>query len=327
MRKSSKEKRSRIRDEKSYIKFVFILLFAFLFIYAVSIILMLSWGFLTSLKSHTDFGVPGNNVIGFPDLDVNSPLNSREQFFNLSNYTLIFGKFKINNTIVFFSGSKVVEHRVNASFIEMVFNSIIYSCGNAIIQSIVPAVMGYACAKYKNKFSSLLYITSIVVMSLPIVGAYPSEITLLRNLGLYDTIYGNFIQRFSFTGMYFLVFYEYFDAVSDTYQEAASIDGASQFKIMSIIYLPLAMSMLGSVFLIKFIYFWNDYLVIKMYLPTFPTLSYSIYWMIYRESNYEINRIPIKVAACMILAVPTLILFVVLRDKLFRNMTLGGIKE
>lgn len=322
-----KAERKKVDIADIVVKVIIWLLGILLALYALSIIVMLLWGLLTSLKSHTDFGVPGNNVIGFPNLDPNDPSNSRQQFFFWENYTKIFGQFNIVDSITFFSGDRLVEHRVDANFWLMTLYSFIYAGGNGIIQALVPAVMGYMCAKYKYKFSTVIYITVIVVMSLPIVGAYPSEITLLRNLGLYDTFLGNFIQRFSFTGMYFLVFYEFYDAMSDTYREAASIDGASQWTVMVRIYLPLSFTMVGSVLLIRFIFFWNDYTAVNMYMPTHPTLSYAVYWMVYRVSNFEFNRVPIKVAACMILALPTLILFVVLRGKLLGNMTLGGIKE
>lgn len=302
-------------------------LFVLLVAYSLSIVIMLLWGVLTSLKAHTDFGVPMNNIIGFPNLDPNNPINSRNEFFKLANYTKIFKQFYIEDTISFFQGQNLVEHKVAANFWVMLLYSLIYSFGNSIIQAFVPAIVGYLCAKYNYKFSKVIYVTVLVVMSLPIVGAYPSEITLLRNLGLYDTFFGNFIQRFSFTGMYFLVFYEFFKSMSDTFREAAEVDGASQLSIMLRIYLPLAFNMIGSVLLIKFVFFWNDYTAVNMYMPTHPTLSYSIFWMVYKNSNWEFNRVPIKVAACMILALPMLVIFIVLRDRLMGNMTLGGIKE
>ncbi len=309
------------------VKTAAIVLLVLLVAYSLSIFAMLLWGLLTSLKAHTDFGVPTNNIIGFPNLDPNDPVNSRNEFFRFANYTKIFSQFYIEDTISFFQGQNLVDHKVAANFWVMLLYSIIYSLGNGLIQAFVPAIVGYLCAKYNYKFSKVVYVTVLVVMSLPIVGAYPSEITLLRNLGLYDTFFGNFVQRFSFTGMYFLVFYEYFKGMSDTYREAAEIDGASQWTVMARIYIPLAFNMIGSVLLIKFVFFWNDYTAVNMYMPTHPTLSYSIFWMVYKNTNWEFNRVPIKVAACMILAIPMLVIFVVLRDKLMGNMTLGGIKE
>ena len=87
-----KAERKKVDIADIVVKVIIWLLGILLALYALSIIVMLLWGLLTSLKSHTDFGVPGNNVIGFPNLDPNDPSNSRQQFFFWENYTKIYTK-------------------------------------------------------------------------------------------------------------------------------------------------------------------------------------------------------------------------------------------
>lgn len=315
------------------VKIVVGIVAAVLLLYMASMLFMLLWGILSSLKSQDDFMT---NILGLPRINEpwkgkDDPRSSYYYLVRFKNYADVISQFRYSTSTSFYSGSNLVSHSSEQTFFTLLLSSILYSAGNGLLQSIVPAIMAYMCAKYPYKFSKAVYTVVLIVMTLPIIGAYPSELILLRNLGIYDTWYGNFIQRFSFTGMYFLVFYELFRGLPDTFSEAAEIDGASQLVVMVKIYLPLAVKMIGSVFLIKFIFFWNDFSSIELYMPTHHTLAYYIYLLSTNNPPETKGDIvittPLKISACMILAVPTIILFLALQNKLMGSMTLGGIKE
>ena len=80
----------------------------------------------------------------------------------------------------------------------------------------------------------------------------------------------------------------------------------------------------ATVFLIKFIEFWNDYSTPLLYLPTHPTLAYGVQDM---STNGDINKVLERIASCMVLALPITILFIVFRNKIMGNVTMGGVKE
>ena len=75
-------------------------------------------------------------------------------------------------------------------------------------------------------------------MILPIIGAMPSELRILKSIGLYDTIFSGWILRANFLGVYFLVFHANFKAIPHSYAEAARIDGASKIQQVWHITLP-----------------------------------------------------------------------------------------
>ena len=331
MKNVTVKKRQKISG--TAVKIVIGVVCAVLIAYMLSMLFMLFWGLLSSFKSQDDFAV---NVLGLPKINApwkgkDDPRSSYKYLVQFKNYKDVISQFRYVAETSFYQGSKLVSHTRQQSFFTLLLSSVLYAAGNGFLQAIIPAIMAYMCAKYAYKFSKAVYMVVLVVMTLPIIGAYPSELILLRNLGLYDTWYGNFIQRCSFTGMYFLVFYELFKGMPDTYSEAAEIDGASQLVVMVRIYLPLAAKMIASVFLIKFIFFWNDFSSIELYMPTHQTLAYYIYLLSTNNTPETTSDVPVTtpliISACMILAVPTIILFLALQNKLMGSMTLGGIKE
>ena len=225
--------------------------------------------------------------------------------------------------------------RTQVGFLEIIINSICYAVGGAFVNAAITCLVAYLAAKYDYAYSKILYGIVIVVMVVPIVGAQASEIEVLTNLGLYNTRFGFIILKAGFVGMYFLVFYETFKGIPMTYTEAAMIDGASDWYIMTKIYLPLVVNVFTTVALITFIQYWNDYQMAMLYMPDYPTLAYFLFKVQSASHkisvtgvNYAIglDRPPIKMAATVVLMTPILIIFISLHEKLMGNLSIGGIK-
>ena len=314
-----------------------VLVLAALIIYALLLILMLFWGLLTSLKANSDY-IAGN-ALGFPDLSVpgmdlpnGSHFLSAKEALNFGNYKRIFSLFKIKSIPMKYFSAIFGEIDGPASttftFSDFILNSFVYSIICSFVHAFVAFACAYLCAKYKFRFSGFIYVVMLVVMAIPIVGSSPSMITLLRDLAIFDTYFAMVILNFNFTGMYFFVFHAHLSGLSDTYVEAAEIDGASQLGILFRIILPLCAKVFFTVFLLQFIQTWNDYQTPILYYPNHPTMSYAIHKM-HTQSNGDMDllSVPSKIAGCMILAIPVFTLFVAFNKMLMGNLTMGGLKE
>jgi ABC-type glycerol-3-phosphate transport system permease component len=171
----------------------------------------------------------------------------------------------------------------------------------------------------------------LVVMAIPIVGSSPAMVSLLRDLGIHDTIFAMVALNFNFTGIYFFVFHAYLTGISDTYVEAAEIDGASQLGVFIKIIFPLCLKTFFTVFLLQFIQTWNDYQTPLLYYPNHPTLAYAVFRMTNNtggaDKGMEYQGVPQRVAGCMVLAIPIFAIFVAFNKLLMGNLTMGGLKE
>lgn len=322
-------------------RIVVYVLCALLIFYSLTLLLSLYWGLITSLKNSYEFSsLEAWNKVGFPNLDKNAKFNSYEEFFHFKNYVLIFQNLKYFRVETFYQGQNLVVHQAGnaandyqVSMLGMLGNTLMYTVGGAAIYAFMPCMTAYLCSKYDDfKLSGIIFVVYLFMMCMPIVGNYPTELTFLRNAGLYDSIFGNYVQKMTGSGMYFFVYYAYFKGVSNTYREAAEIDGAPQIVIMFGIYFPLAIKMVATVFLIQFVNLWNDYQTPLLYLPTFPTLAYAIFLLNSDDSSKlaglrNLYGVTPKMAGCMLLAVPITIIFVIFKERLMGDVSLGGIKE
>ena len=290
-------------------------------VYAISVIGSLLWGVLTSLKHDVDFY---DNLLGLPNMEI-----WEKKHGNIfTNYINLFSSLVDTPEREFYQGWNLDQYVFNKSrvdFFGFVLNTLLYAGGTAFCGAFAPCIMGYMCAKFKYKFSGFIYGFVLLVMVMPMVGNTTAMITLMRRLCIYDTIWGMWLKGLTFANTYFLIFYAFFSGTSDTYAEAAQLDGASYFRVMFTIYLPLAIKTFSTVFLLQFVAMYNDYNTSLLYIPTHPTLAYAV--LKFGGQHNSGADVPFRFAAAMALAMPMVIVFVIFKNKLMGNISVGGVKE
>ncbi len=283
-------------EKKRKIQPIQVVLFSILLLYVVSLFVIVFWALMTSFRSPEDFY---NNMAGLP------------KEFELNLFTAYEN----------FIGTDISGNQYG--FLDLLKNAVLYSLGCAVMSTLTPCIVAYLCAKFKYKFSNVIYMTVIIVMIIPIVGNQPSEIKMAQILGIYDTIWGMWIMKTTFLGMYFLIFHAIFSSLPNGYAEAAKIDGAGNVQIMFRIMFPLAKNTIITVGLLMFISFWNDYSVPMVYIPSYPVLASALVDISSIGSGLDI---PVVMAATMILFIPMFVVFLVLQKRLMGNLTAGGLK-
>lgn len=278
------------------------LMLVFLGIYVISMAVPLLWAFFTSFKSNPEFRL---NVIGLP----------KEWAWN---YETVFEQFTVRvNT-----DTGVVNIGMGLMYVY----SVLYAVGCAFFNTLVPCTTSYCCARFSHwHFSKLVYAAVIVTMALPIVGNLPSEIRVAKALGLYDQIWGLWVMKANFLGMYFLVFYNSFKSMAVGFREAAKIDGAGNFRIFMNVEFPLIKNTFFTVMLINFITYWNDYQGALIYLPSYPTIALGMYWVANSPENV-MSAMPMRMTGAMMMLIPILVIFLIFHKRLLNNLTVGGLK-
>ncbi len=320
------------KTKKSF-QIVNVITFTLLALFAITLIVILAWGLLTSLKSYDDFKYNGNKLFGLPDLTADGAKTA----LALGNYRRILFStvFQFNGTDASYYSALFGYvrniHEGMFTFTDYLLNSFIYSIICSFVHAFVAFLCAFLCSKYKFRFSEIIYVVMLVVMAIPIVGSSPAMIELLRDLAIYDTVFAMVLLNFNFTGIYFFVFYAHLSGISNTYMEAAEIDGATQIGIFFKIIFPICLKVFFTVFLLQFIQTWNDYQTPWLYYPNHPTLSYAV-WRMTRNtgganSGNKYQGIPQQVAGCMVLALPVFVLFLAFNKLLMGNLTMGGLKE
>ena len=279
-----------------------IILYVIVAVYCLSMVYVLLFGLINSLKDATDF--EWLNPFGFPH---------KEFGWNFDNYSKVLKEFKVSSMSM--GGEEV-------GFMGMFVNSLLYAVFMSLFSMVTQIMVAYAIAKYDFRLKPLLYGVAVIVMLLPIIGSLASEVQMADTFNFRNNLLGICLMKCKYAGLYFLVFYATFRSVSWTYAEAAQIDGAGHLKIFIEIMLPLIKSTVFAVFILLFIEFWNDYYTPMIFLPQSPTMSYGLF--VFQTDNRASQ--PIQLAACLLTCLPILVLFVVFKNKIMGNVTMGGLK-
>ena len=272
-------------------------------IFALMIIVPLFWAIITSFKYEIDFI---RNKVGFP--------NPRFGW-RIDNYTAAFSKMTIEVTAA--SGQ-----RLKFNMIGMMANTIWYTLLYSIFPLIGDIATSYGCARYKSRWGSLMYGMVIVMMIVPIIGSTGSSLDTSRMMGAYDNpLVAAIWQMKPSGGSRFLVCYSLFKGIDKAYSEAAFIDGAGNWKVFMTIMIPMAKNILMVYWVTGLIGYWNDWNAAYIYFPGHPTIAYGLWRFTQGRAS-----VPVQLAGCVILAVPMIILFALIKDHLIGKISFGGIK-
>jgi sn-glycerol 3-phosphate transport system permease protein len=160
-----------------------------------------------------------------------------------------------NYTRVLAAGTKQASEPVA----RMLTNSFISAIGIAVGKILISILSAYAVVYFRFPFRRTAFWIIFMTLMLPVeVRIYPTY-KVVADLKLLDTYTGIILPLIaSATGT--LLFRQFFMTVPDELLEASKIDGAGPFRFFKDTLLPLSMTTIAALFVIQFIYGWNQYL-------------------------------------------------------------------
>jgi sn-glycerol 3-phosphate transport system permease protein len=141
----------------------------------------------------------------------------------------------------------------------MMLNSFVMAVGIAVGKILISILSAFAIVYFRFPFRKTAFWIIFITLMLPVeVRIYPTY-KIVADIGLLDTYTGLILPLIaSATGT--LLFRQFFMTVPDELLEASKIDGAGAFRFFKDTLLPLSMTTMAALFVIQFIYGWNQYL-------------------------------------------------------------------
>ncbi len=188
------------------------------------------------------------------------------------------------------------------------------------------ALNGYVMAKWRSRFADLIFTLLLIGSFVPLqLYLIPLAITL-RELNIYGTTAGlvliHTVYGIPLTTMLFRNFYV---ALPDELVRAAIMDGAGFFKIFFSVILPLSPAIAIVAVILVFSGIYNDFLFALTFGETGKRPIMAAVQNIV-ASSYGIKEYNVNIAAVMISALPTLLLFLVAGRFFVRGLTQGALK-
>ena len=186
--------------------------------------------------------------------------------------------------------------------------------GIAVGKIVISVLSAYAIAFFRFPFRMVAFWTIFITLMLPVEVRIIPTYSVMAGLGLINTFTGLTMPLIA-SATATLLFRQVFLAVPDELFEAARMDGAGPWRFLRDILLPVSAANVAALFVILFVYGWNQYLwpLLVATDPRLDTVVIGIVKMIGTEAAVEWN----KVMATAVLALMPPIVVVLLMQRWF----------
>lgn len=202
-------------------------------------------------------------------------------------------------------------------------NSLYLAVTTSTIQIISAAMAAYAFSKIKFRGRESLFKVYLATMMIPFQVIFIPLFIIMSTFRLTNNLNAFLLLQF-FNPFAIFMLRQKMMTISDSYIEAAVIDGAKSFQIFGRIILPLSRGILATLFVISFMGSWNDYLFPLVMLSdkkkfTLPLILNALETQYGREYNT-------LMAGSLVSIIPILIIYIFAQKQFQSGLQVGGIK-
>jgi len=223
--------------------------------------------------------------------------------------------------------SNFVKAWTSTNFTRFLFNTCMITFPAMFGQVFSAALVAFGFARINFPGKTFLFIILISTMMIPFQVTMIPTFLLFASLGWINTYLPLIVPAFFGGGAFFIfLLRQFFMTIPRDLDEAAIIDGCSQFGIFWRIMLPLSKPALTTVAVFSFIAHWNDFLGPLIYLnsPRMYTLAVGLSFFQSRFTGG--TNFSLLMAASLIVLLPVLIVFFFSQRFFIEGITLTGIK-
>ncbi|OHV72713.1 carbohydrate ABC transporter permease [Ensifer sp. LCM 4579] len=213
------------------------------------------------------------------------------------------------------------------SFLRNLANSLLVATAVVAISLLFAVTAAYALGRVRFRGRSLLLLTILSVSMFPQIAVLAGLFELIRGFGIFNTplalIFSYMIFTLPFTVWVLTTFMR---DLPVEIEEAAIVDGASPWVIITRVFMPLMWPALVTTGLLAFIAAWNEFLFALTFTSsnTQRTVPVAIA-LLSGSSNFEIPWGNIM-AASVIVTVPLVVLVLIFQRRIISGLTAGGVK-
>ncbi len=210
-------------------------------------------------------------------------------------------------------------------FVQWLLNTFIIAIVNTILTTFFTILTAYILSRFRFGGRKLMMNIALILGMFPGFMAMIAVYLILNMLNMINSIWSLLIYYVAGAGLGFFTAKGYFDTIGKELDEAAMLDGASKAKIFFKIFLPLAKPIIIYTALLAFMAPWSDYILAGLVLSgNNQTVAVGLYnWMDVSNVNQFFGMF---CAAAVIVAIPTVTLYISLQKFFISGISAGAVK-
>lgn len=213
------------------------------------------------------------------------------------------------------------------SFVRNLLNSLLVSSIVVIVALFLAVTAAYALSRVRFRGRGLLLMTILSVSMFPQIAVLAGLFEIVRFFHVFNTIWALIFSYMIFTLPFTVwVLTTFMRDLPLEIEEAAIVDGATPWIVITRVFLPLMWPALVTTGLLAFIGAWNEFLFALTFTSNSEQRTVPVaIALLSGSSQFEIPWGNIM-AASVIVTVPLVILVLVFQRKIISGLTTGGVK-
>jgi raffinose/stachyose/melibiose transport system permease protein len=247
---------------------------------------------------------------------------------------LLIYSFKTNEEILsgsFFALPKVWQWSNYAAALEggrywkYLLNSVFVTGVTMVGVIFLASLTAFAIARFRWKYGQVVLLIFLMGMMIPLQATLLPLMVIFKNLHLLNTHASLILPYIAFqTPISVFILSGFMRTIPHEIEESAIMDGAGVFRIFRSIVLPVSVPPVMTVCILTFINIWNEYIMAATFISSerLKTLPFGVYSFV---SQYSVNYGAIG-AFLVLGALPVVLIYFLLADKITKGMVAGAVK-
>lgn len=214
---------------------------------------------------------------------------------------------------------------VAGTYLKYLFNSFFVTASTMAVVIVLCSMVAYAITRFRFKYSSVVMLVFLVGIMIPLQATLLPLMIIFKNLGILNTYLALILPYISFsTPLAVFVLSGFMRTIPLEIEESAVMDGASIYRTFRSIILPISIPPIMTVSILTFISIWNEYIMASTFISSqsLKTLPFGVYSFV---SQYSVNYGAIG-AFLVLGALPVMLIYFVLSEKITKGMVAGAVK-
>lgn len=225
------------------------------------------------------------------------------------------------------SFANYVQVFTQGSFVQNLLNSVFVATVTVLMALFLAVTAAFALSRVRFAGRGLLLMTILAVSMFPQIAVLAGLFEVIRMLGIYNTPWALIFSYTIFTLPFTVwVLTTFMRELPIEIEEAAIVDGATPWVIITRVFMPLMWPALVTTGLLAFIGAWNEFLFALTFTSSNATRTVPVaIALLSGGSQYEIPW-GIIMAASVVVTVPLVVLVLIFQRKIVSGLTAGGVK-
>ncbi|MGX6978155.1 carbohydrate ABC transporter permease [Vagococcus elongatus] len=213
---------------------------------------------------------------------------------------------------------------VNERFEKYFFNSLLILIFAVVLLIFLSSFVAYGLGRYRFRGNKILRVFFLIGMMFPIQLGIVPIFLMIKGIGLIDSYASVILILGTAISMPVLMLTEFFSQLPDEVYEAATLDGAGEFRIFFSIMFPMAQPVVFSVCLINSVNIWNQFFIPLIFLQT--DTKKTVPQLVVKFTGNLFTNMDSALSASVLSTVPILILFIIFSKKVLSGFMGGAVK-